>query len=117
MKSIRDDNFMNGTLHLCIMKDQKLILGRLIIYDATIDEFIEVSAKAKCHNDDTFDEALGIKIVKLRIARKYHSLMKNIAKDAITHYSKCLDMANRDFEKSSRKIENINNALIKIHSN
>jgi hypothetical protein len=116
MKTIRDDNFLNGTLNLCIMEEQKLILGRFVIYDPKSDEIFEFTAKAKCHNDDIFDEALGIKIVKLRIAKKYYSFVRNVSNEAIQHFVKCLNMATRDFEKSSRKIENINNTLLKIHS-
>ena len=114
VKKLIDRDFLDGTLHLAIMPDKNLILGRLVIYDPCIDEILSFTAKAKCHDNDKFDEALGIKLVKYRIAKKYHSFVKNNAKHAIDHFEHCLREAQTVYAKASKKIDNINHSMFKM---
>jgi hypothetical protein len=77
MKTIYDNNFLNGTLSLIVDEDRKVVTGKYRFYDEVMDDFFTFHARSKCHKSDNFSENKGIELVKSKLARDYHKMYLN----------------------------------------
>lgn len=81
---------------------------------------IIVRGKSKCHDDDTFDKELGIKLATTRAWINYYTKLRNVAKkdldlfkDMEEYYSKRAEDTNKLIDVATSKYNEIYNDYIK----
>ena len=109
--------YLSGDLNIVINEDKKLTVGKLLFYDFEKDDYITFKAVAKCDDRDTYNETTGINIVKLKLAKQYHSRMKQSARVAKDELTKIMKLADADYEYSNKKLKNIEESLKKYGLN
>lgn len=124
-----DDNFLGGVLEITVDEDKKITYGTLTFKDAcsecsrrdechedhyddcTINDDMTICASTKCHKSDEFNIVKGMDIVKLKIAKRYYSDLKQVSRFHIDHLTTLLKLYQQDYDFASRKINNIQHAL------
>ena len=108
-----DDNFLNGQLKIIVDHSKKTTIGKFTFYDYNFDKIIDFTAITKCNKNDTFDENIGINIIKLKLVKQYYSYKKKIAQKTVESATKILNDAMIDYNYTSKKLENIKSELSK----
>lgn len=114
MKIISDDNFLGGTLTVMTKLNIKMTLGRLVIYDSLIDEFVTFTDTTICLPEDEFKPEVGAKIVKLKLARQYYNYVRRQNRLIINNCGKTLNTAQRNLEHINKKLKHIQYELKKF---
>lgn len=110
--AVHDNNFLNGKLS--IVSEDETIFGRLVVYDSFIDTYVDFTCSANCADGDNFNAADGIKLVKLKLAKKYHTYVKQRQMLFIKEYEKLLKAARRKAIAANNKINHIDYELSKF---
>lgn len=111
MKTYKDINYLSGHLNIVINEEHNIVIGKLIIYDYYIDDFLNFKAIAVCSKSDSFNENIGINIVKLKLAKQYYSYRKNESRKEREEILKILKNIDNDYNYSNKKLTNIKKSL------
>ena len=110
MKTLYDDNFLNGQLWLEI-DDDGSVYGEFKFYDFLLDDIFTLVAKAGCHPDDKYSEKKGMELVKSKIAREYHKIYMNTEAAEIRLLKELLKWHEQEYEFRKKKVLNIEKDL------
>lgn len=108
----KDMNFLGGDLTITVDPETGITAAYFTCVDPKTGQEKEFTTTARCRKGDTYNEVVGLDIVKMKISKLYYEDMKNqaaeqikIAKEVIKDYQFYYDFA-------TRKINNIKHALV-----
>ena len=108
-----DANFLGGHLTIIVDPEQGITTADFHYFKYPDDEEPQqISTSARVRKGDTFNEVIGIDVVKMKVSKMYYETMKKDAKAAIDTAKKILKNAQMDYDFANRKISNIKNALV-----
>lgn len=111
MKRIVESNYLGGTLEINVYSDRKFVEGYLVFGD------FEYYAQADCRDEDKFSEAKGIKLVKMKLASKYHKDELAIHKAMLKVYSQVAKKMEEKVNYHNTKLSNLQSSISKEFGN
>ena len=111
MKTVYDDNFLNGQLFLEINEDKRIVDGEFIFYDDETDEVVRFTARSKCRKGDNWSEFKGVDLVKSKLAREYHKMYLNRYSEYKRELLEVLKEVEEKCEFRKKKVKNIEKDL------
>ena len=111
MKTIYDNNFLNGQLYLSVDEDRKVVLGEFRFYDEIFDDFFTLKARSKCRKGDNWSENKGMELVKSKLTREYHKIFMNQLAEEKRTLEAILRYVTEEYEFRKRKVTNIEKDL------
>ena len=108
-----DHNFLGGHLFIDVDEETNTITGHFDVYDSCTDEVVLFKATTTCDSEDLYHLNKGVKIVKLKLVRKFYSYKKNQARLEIEKLDKKKKELNNTYVHSHKKIKNVEAALAK----
>lgn len=107
METLVDDNYLNGELTITFVN--KMTIAKL--YVIVDDRELCFCATTECAKTDEYNKNVGIKIVKLKVARKYYKYIRNRERAKIKKLQRILNSTNQILSKANYKIDSINITL------
>lgn len=114
METLIDDNFLNGKLTIVSRPENNVTIGKLDLYDETIDDFITFTTCTICDELDTFDISKGQTIVKLKLAKLYYTYYYKNYKSVIRDSNKTIKFYQDKLKFVTDKLAHINYELSKF---
>lgn len=112
MKTMTDNNFLGGKL--IITTQNNTTIGRLQTYNTLSDELIDFIATTTCKPDEDFNTNTGIKIIRLKLTKKYYSYVKQYHTTIINKHSKIVSNSQNKIEFLNKKLNHIQSELQKF---
>ena len=102
-----------GQMMFIVDYSSKLVTGSFKCYFSDIGVTLNLYAKAEAKKGDEFSEKVGLRLVKLKLMRKYYTYKKMVALSDIECIEKELKKSKSQLELANKKLKNINNSLEK----
>lgn len=104
-----DKNFLGGELTIEVDTTRQTTVGTVVVdLDGVKRQFY---AKTKCRKQDTFNEAVGIDIVKMKIVKSFYAYKRETLRNKINLFNKVLRKMNDEYNHATKKYNNTKIAL------
>lgn len=112
MSKVIDLGFLKGfPLDVVVDEEAKTVTARVYDLDCCGEPYVFEEATVTCHEGDEFIESKGIHIAKLKLMKKLYGNKKTNAVNTIAFLQKELRKFRKMRDVSSRKLQNIKDAL------
>lgn len=113
MKQILESGYLGGLLTINVYPEKRLVEGKLFVTESINEAASEFTCKAVCAEGDKFTEAKGIKLVKLKLAKKYHASENAFWKAMLDNIEINRKFVKEKVSKHTSKLANIEKVLEK----